>query len=179
VVNVLRKQYATIEEAEMNFGLTIDVILNGKATAKSPKETATVHNGMNILSELKNLEVGQLVAVINECLSLLEPHNLESIIRPAIYSLSKEQKLVMMDKMFADLCQSAGIIANLRSFVSLSVEAMSVLQNAGKPNLIHKWAKCIVGENGVPLMPINRMPFGLIQYQMEFFTSTNIMQVGL
>ena len=65
----------------------------------------------------------------------------------------------------------------MRNFVSMSIEAMDVLQNAGKPNLVYKWAKCIAGENGVPLMPPSRMPFGLIQYQMEFFTSTNIMQV--
>lgn len=27
-------------------------------------------------------------------------------------------------------------------------------------------------------MPVNRMPFGLIQYQMQFFTATNVMQVS-
>ena len=33
------------------------------------------------------------------------------------------------------------------------------------------------GKAGKPLMPLDRMPFGLIEYQLEFFTATNIMQV--
>jgi hypothetical protein len=82
-----------------------------------------------------------------------------------------------MDQMFACLSSSCGINAKLSNFISLSIEAMISLQNAGKSNLIYKWAKCIVGKDGKPLMQLNRMPFGLIEYQMEFFTATNIMQV--
>ncbi|KAI8517539.1 hypothetical protein Bbelb_035560 [Branchiostoma belcheri] len=30
-----------------------------------------------------------------------------------------------------------------------------------------------------PLMPLNRMPFGLVQYQIEFFTCTNVQQITM
>ena len=176
-MNVLRVKFATIEEAEVNFGLTINSILHGTSEpAESPKVTTAFHN-VNILTELKNFGVGELVHVLKGTLQLLEPMQLESMIMSAFGLLTKEEKFGTLDKLFSDLSQLVGINAKLRNFVSMSIEAMDVLQNAGKPNLVYKWAKCIAGENGVPLMPLSRMPFGLIQYQMEFFTSTNIMQV--
>lgn len=83
-----------------------------------------------------------------------------------------------MDKQFLDAAVSKGIDTNPADFTSLSLGAMMVLKENGKPNLIHTWAKCVYGEDGKPLMPVNRMPFGLIQYQMQFFTATNVMQVS-
>lgn len=192
VVNVLRVKYKTLEEAEMNFGLSIDAILQG-GTAETPETPSTVCPA-SFLSKLRNLTARQLVDVTNECLQLLQPQhlanvlsesllrhadvlNMESVIMPTFIALAKEAKFSLMDKMFADLSNSVGVNTKLSNFISLSVEAMKALQNAGKQNLIYKWAKCIAGENGKPLMPLNRMPFGLIEYQMEFFTATNIMQV--
>ena len=84
----------------------------------------------------------------------------------------------LKDKQFVDAAISQGIDTNPADFTSLSLGAMKLLQENGKPNLIHTWAKCVFGDNGKPLIPIHRMPFGLIQYQMQFFASTNVMQVG-
>ncbi len=88
---------------------------------------------------------------------------------PTFSASQKKTQFGLMDQMFARLSSSCGINAKLSNFISLSIEAMTSLQNAGKSNLIYKWAKCIVGEDGKPLMQLNRMPFGLIEYQMEFF----------
>ena len=72
-MNVLRVKFATIEEAEVNFGLTINSILHGTSEpAESPKVTTAFHN-VNILTELKNLGVGELVHVLKGTLQLLEP----------------------------------------------------------------------------------------------------------
>ena len=87
-------------------------------------------------------------------------------------------KMALMDKQFVDAAISQGVDSNPADFTSLSLGAMKVLQENGKPNLIHTWAKCVFGENGEPLIPIRWMPFGLIQYQMQFFASTNVMQVS-
>ena len=63
-MNVLWVKFATIEEAEVNFGLTINSILHGTSEpAESPKVTTAFHN-VNILTELKNLGVGELVHVL-------------------------------------------------------------------------------------------------------------------
>ena len=62
------------------------------------------------------------------------------------------------------------------------MHAMKRLQDNGKNNLIYKFALCIVsnrpGSND-SLFLINRMPFGMVEYQIEFFSATNIMGVSL
>ena len=68
------------------------------------------------------------------------------------------------------------------NFAELAMHAMKRLQDNGKNNLIYKFALCISsnrpGSND-SLFPINRMPFGMVQYQIELFSATNIMGVGL
>ncbi|KAI8503729.1 hypothetical protein Bbelb_187000 [Branchiostoma belcheri] len=49
-----------------------------------------------------------------------------------------------------------------------------------KPNLLYKFAQILStnrpGTN-IPLLQLDRMPFGLIQYQLEFYSSTNVHQI--
>lgn len=80
-----------------------------------------------------------------------------------------------------NLATEIGIDSNPRDFVPLFLEAMRRLQEKGKSNLIYKFSAC-VGKNRPgtihqPLMPLDRMPFGLVEYVVEFFTCTNIHQV--
>ena len=91
--------------------------------------------------------------------------------------LDMQDKLAIVDKHFVDAVVAQGIDSNPADFASLAIGAMKVLQDNGIPNLIYNWAKCVFGENGKPLIPLHRMPFGLLQYQMEFLTATNVMQV--
>jgi len=96
------------------------------------------------------------------------------LLQPLLY----QEKMEVIDKQFGQTVVAEGIDSNPADFVSLSLGNMKVLQSAGKPNLIYKWSKCVFGEDGKPLIPLHRMPFGLIQYQIEFFTCTNVMQVS-
>ena len=95
------------------------------------------------------------------------------LLQPLVY----QEKMEVIDTQFVRTAVAEGIDSNPADFASLSLGAMKVLQAAGKPNLIYKWSKCVFGEDGKPLIPLHRMPFGLIQYQMEFFMCTNVMQV--
>jgi hypothetical protein len=57
---------------------------------------------------------------------------------------------------------------------------MVELQRANKPNILYKLAYCIATKKPgttEPLFPLDRMPFGLVQHQIEFFSSTNVSQV--
>lgn len=52
---------------------------------------------------------------------------------------------------------------------------MHKLQEHGKaPGLATKFARCI----GEDRMPLDRMPFGLIQYQVDFFSADHINEVN-
>ena len=44
-------------------------------------------------------------------------------------------------------------------------------------NLLLSCLACHRGPEGKPKLDLKRMPFGLIEYQIEFFSCTNVMQV--
>lgn len=82
---------------------------------------------------------------------------------------------------FLKLAVKNGIDTNPADFASQSIRAMKRLQEHGKNNLLYKFAFCIANTrpgSDVPLFPLKRMPFGLVEYQIEFFSATNIAQVG-
>ncbi|CAH3021468.1 unnamed protein product [Porites evermanni] len=56
---------------------------------------------------------------------------------------------------------------------------MKLLQSQGKTNLVYRFAYVIDTarpESDESLLPLNRTPFGWIEYQIVFFSSTNISQ---
>ena len=74
-----------------------------------------------------------------------------------------------------------GIDTNPADFASQSVRAMKHLQDHGKSNLLYKFDFFIANTHpgsDVPLFQLERMPFGLVEYQIEFFAATSITQVG-
>eukprot|EP00112_Aurelia_sp_Birch-Aquarium-sp1_P015505 Seg3441.2 transcript_id=Seg3441.2/GoldUCD/mRNA.D3Y31 product="hypothetical protein" protein_id=Seg3441.2/GoldUCD/D3Y31 len=90
----------------------------------------------------------------------------------------ERQEKALLDELYAKVAKTSGITSNPRDFASLSISAMLELQGANKPNLVYQWVKCILRRTGASaLLPVNRMPFGLLQYQMEFFSCTNISQI--
>ena len=105
--------------------------------------------------------------------------DVEHVVLPIFSELCEDTKTLLLNKMFSNMSTSAVIRTKVSNFISLSIGAMEVLQEAKKPNLVYKWVQCMSRESGQPLMPLNRMPFGLIEYQLAFFTATNVMQVCL
>ena len=96
-------------------------------------------------------------------------------------SLDDEKLKHIANASFLKLALRVDIDTNPADFASLSVKAMEVLQSHQKNNLLYKFANCIAtarpGSKEM-LFPLNRMPLGLVEYQIEFFASTNIVQVS-
>ena len=66
-----------------------------------------------------------------------------------------------------------------KNFVQTSLAAKRLEAN-GKSNLVYKYCKVLAfdrPDKSGPSIPINRMPFGLLENCIEFFTCTNVMQV--
>ena len=194
VVNVLRKKFTTIEEAENEYGMSVDAILDGNNVGGCETPARKLACPSMMFRQLMNLQPGQLKQLMIKGLEMLDHTNLADILLHAVSNLtnpkdiepialqmfsgvSEDDKVALLDKLFCNLAAQAGLKSNLNTFVSLSIEAMKKLQTAGKHNLVYKWPKCIVGDKGKPFMALDKMPFGLIEYQMEFFTATNVMQV--
>jgi len=90
------------------------------------------------------------------------------------------QLLEIADKAFCKLAIKNGSSSNPGDFASNSVMAMKRLQAAEKNNLLYKFAECIAKRRPGSqeyLMQLDKMPFGPIEYQLEFFTCTNSDQV--
>ena len=193
VVNYTRQRFTKVEDAENFYGLDIEYYLSDAPTSGLESQEPSLRLYPVLASTIKSLTQQQLqeamlIAVACVCdqkslfLKMLAKVKLSSrvqmelidfLFQPLVY----QDTMDVLDKQFAKTAITEGIDTNLADFVSISLGAMKVLQAAEKPNLIYKWSKCVFGDNGTSLMPLHRMPFGLIQYQMEFFTCTNVMQV--
>jgi hypothetical protein len=66
-------------------------------------------------------------------------------------------------------------------FLWKSLSAMKVLHIEGKHNLLYHLSHCFLSEeeNGSTRMPLNRMPYGLIDYNIRFFSSASSQKLGL
>ena len=87
----------------------------------------------------------------------------------------------ILDKLYNWAVRKISITSNPQTFVQLSMDAMKRLEDNSKPNLVFIFCQGLAMDrpnDAGPLIPIHRMPFGLIQYCIEFFTCTNVMQVG-
>ncbi|KAJ7373269.1 hypothetical protein OS493_012858 [Desmophyllum pertusum] len=194
VVNYMRQNYKTVEEAEGFHGLDVESYLNDvSASASTSTNEPSLRLDEVLASSIKSLTQHQLEELVLKALlavkdktslvlKVLSEVNFSSDTRKELISrlyqpLDFVNKMSLVDKHFLDAAVSQGIDTNPADFASLSLGAMKVLQDNGKPNLIHTWSKCVLGENGKPLIPIHRMPFGLLQYQMQFFACTNVMQI--
>jgi len=97
-----------------------------------------------------------------------------------ISSLDEGQLTELANLSFLEIALKNGIDSNPAYFASLSVNAMKKLQAQKKNNLLYKFAFCIAQNrpgSDKTLFPLDRMPFGLVEYQIEFFSASNVMQV--
>ena len=195
----LAKNFKSVEEAEQFFGLTVDSYLEDNSTTctKDP-ETSQLNTPPSVLLFIQHCDSHQLMTCIQQSFERLNDDDRLSILNKlfvilktcvikdqslAIHLLSlmsDESRLELADKLVKDIADHQGIDSNPGKFVSLSLQAMKRLQDIGKSNIVYKFSQAIALDrpgSQTPLMPLTRMPFGLIQYNIEFFTATNVHQV--
>ena len=104
----------------------------------------------------------------------------EQLIAKLMKDITDIDQVTMLDSTFKTVCLENGIGHPPEKFLTLSVQSMKTLQENGKPNVLLDFAKCLgtnKPDSNEPLLPINKMPFGLIQHQLQFFSATNVNQV--
>ncbi|KAJ7373303.1 hypothetical protein OS493_012894 [Desmophyllum pertusum] len=101
--------------------------------------------------------------------------HLGCIIEDLYKELLDIKKDLLLDRLYLQRATDLGIDSNPGDYASLSIKAMLKLQEKGKPNLVYKWSRCLHNEQGKPSLDFNRMPFGLLQYSIEFFSCTHNM----
>ena len=81
-----------------------------------------------------------------------------------------EEIAKFMDGTFLSLAMKNGLSSKPKYFVSNSIKAMKRLSSENKPNLVYKFTNS-------PVIQLDRMPFGLLEYVIQFFTVSNANQV--
>ena len=191
VVVVLKGKYKTVDEAEDQYGLTVESYLSGFGTDKNV-DPQPAHIPDHLLSSIDHLGESQLIALITKVFekvpnqkSLLIELATKSPLVKLLGSVTEElykhlpdmKKDLLLNALYLQRAIDHGIDSNPGDYASLSLKAMLALQEKGKPNLVYKWCRCLHNNEGKSSMDFDRMPFGLIQYCMEFFSCTHVSQV--
>ena len=72
-----------------------------------------------------------------------------------------------------------GLTSNPKYFVSTSIMAMKRLSSGNKPNLVYKFSQMLTLQKTTnsPVLQLDRMQFGLLDYIIQFFTAVNVNHV--
>ena len=114
------------------------------------------------------------------CGKHLTKEALLSLALELLWLTNRDSRVAAGNAIYMNLATEIGIDTNPADFVPLSLEAMRRLKDKGKPNLVYDFCACLGKDRPgtkQPLMPFDRMPFGMIEYNIEFFVCTNIHQV--
>ena len=90
--------------------------------------------------------------------------------------LEMEETKDLVDELYRMRAEQMGSDTNPTDFASMSLKAMLRLQQAGKPNLVYKWCQCLEGVSGRSGQDLERMPFGMLEYIIQFYSCTNALK---
>lgn len=176
--NVLKVNFPSIDAAEEHYNLTLSSYLKemegtldtgGRGVVESP------HRLVDKVTQMPTLQD----QVANSTSSTRAPTSYLDF--STILSIEESKLSELVNLAFLELATRNGIDTN-PDFATLAVKGMKTLKNHNKGNLIYKLAMCIAKtrpSTGQSLFPLDWMPFGPVEFQIEFFSATNIMGVGL
>lgn len=178
--------FKTVDDAEAALGITLESYIDGSPDAStSTTSTNTLQDELklspSLAGKLSTLSPNQLMDLIFEGLALLKPYVNMSHLFVKFFDEKSVDAMSIMEELYAWQAKKMGVSSSVLGFVQLSLKAMRRLEVNGKVNLVVKFCQCLANDRpdkSGPLVPLHRMPFGMIQYCIEFFTCTNVMQVS-
>lgn len=205
ILTDLKQKFKTVDEAEDALGLSLETYVEDSTltdqTAPSP---ASLNTSQTLLDKLHHLTSVQLKELIVQALQLLvKVHTppattlLEEVANTFLqldwitahlcelmatwFQNSRlEISVTALNKCFDIVSKKFGTTTNVLNFPQLSLYAMRKLQELEKSNTVYNLSKVISETRpgtSESLMPLKRMPFGMIQFAIDFFATTNVMQV--
>ena len=151
-----------------------------QTTDSNPIPIPAAASEITIIELAVNVTDRNLLLLLSQLCRSLGVTCLVDLVSKLAMLLPRNELVVCADKVFLHLADLQGETCNPVNHVSLSLEAMKTPSVISKSSLTCKFVYMFGTKrpgSEEPLMAINRMPFGLIQYQIEFFSSTNVMQV--
>lgn len=94
----------------------------------------------------------------------------------ALASLQPEQQLDILTQLFINASELPVEV----DFLQLACRAMQNFKRHERSNLIYQLSRCAgttLADGSDSLLPLKRMPTGLIEYVLQFFNAENVTQV--
>ena len=181
VFNSLKVKFPKLEDAEEFYNLTLSSCLNEMEQTPAPRGITVPQSPADMVDKVTQTPAHEESAVMSASTTTIGTCTTVCVDFTAVISSLNEAQLTELANLcFLELALKNGIDSNPADFVSLSVSAMKKLQEQKKNNLVYKFAFCLARNrpgSDKTLFPLDRMPFGLVEYQIDFFSATNIMQV--
>jgi hypothetical protein len=125
------------------------------------------------MDQLTKLDASSLEDLVSRGLTLLPPERRNAIIKDSVLGLESNELGSVCDSGFLVLARRVKLLNFTPQFATKSLKAMESLQEEKRPNSLYKLA-CILSQSK---MALDRMPWGLIQYQIDFFAANHINEV--
>lgn len=199
ILTFLKQKFATVEDAEAQYGLNVDHYLDSPyfKDKENRNDQQGVETPRSSKPSLRSLNKAEMLQLFSDIIVKLAPVEVTSVllsylrglkslneivttVTTLLHSFTTTKKQEIADSLFSSIATDLKLDSNPHGFVTLSLAAMNRLQQNGKNNLVFKFSQAIAGTRSdakTPLIELNRMPFGLIEYAIEFFTCTSVHQV--
>lgn len=193
VTKTLATKFPSIDDAEEAYGLGLDKYILSSTTADADDSASNLSAASLLPHCITDSQCAEILTHIisklshekltDLCLEIFEKLNASGDIIPLIgkiFSLLVPEAMVcVLDNLFSKVLSTMKF-EPVSDFISHSIEAMGTLHNKQKPNVLYKLARglSVKRSNGQPLLPTDRMPWGLLQYQIEFFNCSHINEVS-
>lgn len=204
-VSFLKTKFLTVDNAEDKLGLTISHYMNTEISCTHLNNSERFSEQVQRNVEPLVLSTDDKMVLIKKYMQTLsEDEKVKCILnvdneRCELFSLTiklmakvnekfgvcrtSEHQIFMkqLDEMYFKIALMEGISSNPKCFISTSIKAMKRLEAEKKVNLVYKFCQMLIDVNHFDhsscLLRLDRMPFGLLDYVIQFFTCTNTRQV--
>ena len=95
-------------------------------------------------------------------------------------SLRSDEQLELLSELFSLLVRQSSVPILPSNFLELVVKGMKRLHDGGRSNVIYLLAKALGttrSDGSDSLLPVSRMPMGLLEYMVNFFTASSTNKV--
>ena len=160
VKNVLRSKYKNVHDAEMAMGISHDA---SGAEGHLKSESSCTSEPDRVNTDPTQLQESTFEHLLLFCTGL-----------------DTDKLAKLGEAVFSELLNRQGVPSPGEDFIKLSVLAMETLSHNAKSNVVYKLAKIVACKrpgSDDSLIPLHRMPWGLLQYNIDFFACGHINQV--
>ena len=168
----LKTQYKSPNEAyPQNESTPADTV----GTDDSPEESGSHNSASSDASQMHISPPASGAISATQQATLSSSKSLETCSK-SLAALQPAEKLAVLSQLFRKICK----YPVETDFLQLAFSAMEHLNKNGRSNLVYQLCKCVGtmrSDGSDSLLPVKRMPTGLIEYVLNFYSAQTVTKV--